>query len=102
MQEYKTTEKLQGENQPGNRRIKACADRLQAISEQLSRKSKIILLVLFMLTATATWLLLAFSGSSRPIPGTGSIQQPILPEIRERIAPPGSTEVTDTINNHKK
>lgn len=84
-------------------RIKRGADRLQVMSEQLCRKSKILLLALFMVMATATWLLLAFSGGSRRLlPEAGNIERPLIPDIREQVAQPDNTAVLDTINNHKK
>lgn len=103
MREDKTTGKLPDVSQFVDGRIKRGADRLQVMSEQLSRKSKILLLALFMLVATATWLLLAFSGGSRRLlPEAGNIQRPLIPDIREQVAQPDSKAVLDTINNHKK
>lgn len=103
MRDDKTKGKLPGVKQFVDGRIKRGADRLQVISEQLSRKSKILLLTLFMLVATATWLLLAFSGGSRRLlPEAGNIQRPLIPDIKEQGFQPDSTAVLDTINNHKK
>ncbi|WP_192347852.1 hypothetical protein [Algoriphagus sp. Y33] len=103
MREDNTTGKLPDVSQLVDGRIKRGADSLQVISEQLSRKSKILLLTLFMLVATATWLLLAFSGGSRRLlPEAGNIQRPLIPDIREQVAQPDSTAVLDTINNYKK